>query len=365
MTEIITHEEITTYDKLVETLRERLFSYVDKIVEFESKSEKSLDVIISILSEYKESLKSVNPYKPKNMLVLDGASACLNLEIGYIGVYAALAILFPHLRRIYKKDSCGVLPDDPRDLKEFSDIIIFSRLLDLRRERKVLELAYNVIENYDVEVILLDGSLIPIPRTGLENDPILDKEYCQYVRALSKLHRLCQERNILLMGFVKRIRSKLLKASSTQLEISLPGKLHKISKALIDVYDSVIVDFILSDNEYFPREPILIEHKVYNDVKLASVFIKTKRDLTPYRLDVAGRVFSKNTFSLSEFYKALGIVNEYLTSLGIPYPILKVDEEVKLSRKLIREIYDDIRYRYLMKTGGRMISMKALWGEFL
>ena len=358
-------EYVTTYDRLVEILRSKLFNYVEKIIRLENHSKYSLNELMDVILQYKGFLKDISPYKPKNMIVLDGASACLNLEIGYIGVYAVLAILFPKLKRIYGGNFCGIIPEDPNDLKNFSDIILFNRLLDLRRERKIFELACDIIKKYDTEVILLDGSLIPIPRTGLENDPLLETEYVEYVNALRRLHKLCAKYSILLLGFVKRIRSKLLKGKHYNLKITFPENLNIVIDKLVEAYDSIIVDMILSQGEYFPKYPLIIEHVKYNDIKLISVFLKTKEDMTPYRLDIAGKAINDNEIFLQEFIKALGIIKEYMTNTGIPYPILKVDEEVKLSKRLIKELYDDLRYKYLLLTKGRMVSIKALWGEYL
>lgn len=361
-------EKITTYDKLIETLRCMLLNYVDRIIELENNSEKEISKLISLLENYKSSLKYVREYMPEKMLVVDGASACLSLEIGNIGIYATLGILFPSLKRIHDSKFCGIIPNVINNIGKYADNITFLRLLDLRREACIFKLAHEYLKKNNVDIVLIDGSLLPFTNLRhLEKHNEVLREYENYVTSLSKLHEYCLKKGVLLIGFVKRLRSKLLTNPSEDLTVQIPYNELTIIKEtfLRTLHDVLLVDLFLNENEFFPKVPLIIQHSRYDSIKVSSVYLKTKRDNTPYRIDVAGSVFSNNTFSIDNFYKALGLIKYFMTSTGIPYPILKVDEEVKLSNRLVRELYDDIRYYYINKRKGRIISMKTSWGEYL
>jgi len=359
----LSDEKVTTYDKLVNALRHKLYDYVDRIITTEDQYFSRLETLSLTLRNCKKSLQEFHHYTPKNIVALDGASATFNLEIGRIGMYLALAIIFPSMKRIYVKDSYGIVPEDPSEITEYRDPIIFNRLLDLRRERKIFELATYIVENIkEIEVVLIDGPLLPTPVTGLENiDVKLNAEYVRYFKAIERLHKLCYEEGIILIGFVKRVRSKLIKGHIQGLKLTRPENLERDVSLFPDTYDSILVDILLDEGELFPYPPIIVEHLSSKNIRVLCSFVKTKEDATPYRIDVAGGTNRKE----ESFNKAVGLILEHMTIYGIPYPILKIDEEVKLSRRLVRELYDDLRYRCFMKTHGRLISLKAIWGEFL
>ena len=359
-------EEITTYDKLVESLRSLFLDYTDKLVQEEIGYEKKLKEILNAISSFKGNLKDVEPYEPRSFVVLDGASATIDIEAGYIGAYAALAIMFPEMRRIYYNDSYGIIPSDPSLLRKTPERVIFNRLIDLVRERKVMELAYHIIKDHRPELILLDGSLLPTPRTGLEDkSEELRREYNRYSNSICSLHEEAKNRGVLLVGFVKRARSKILKRASKELIISMKPEIEEAFIGLPDIYDIIITDILLGQNEYFPMPPINIRHSFLHEIQVASIFIKSRGDMTPYRIDIGGIATKGDRLDIDLIVKSLGFIKNYMTSLGIPFPILKVDEEVKLSRRLIREIYDDMRYRYLNRRKGKMLTIKAIWGEYL
>ena len=156
--------------------------------------------------------------------------------------------------------------------------------------------------------------------------------------------------------------------SSIYLPLSRDVAAAEIEEAFIglpDIYDIIITDILLGQNEYFPMPPINIRHSFLHEIQVASIFIKSRGDMTPYRIDIGGIATKGDRLDTDLIVKSLGFIKNYMTSLGIPFPILKVDEEVKLSRRLIREIYDDMRYRYLNRRKGKMLTIKAIWGEYL
>ncbi|RLF18782.1 MAG: hypothetical protein DRZ82_07625 [Thermoprotei archaeon] len=359
---IMSEEEITTYEKLVNVLREQLFEYIDRIVDLEAQYLKSISVNEDVLRRYVRSLADIESYMPNRMVALDGGSANINMEIGHLGLYVALAVVFPEMRRIYLKDSCGLIPSDPTRISEYVDPIMFNRLLDLRRERKVFELACYIARNMKVDVILIDGPLIPTPKIGLDDvNKELSEEYDMYFRAIRELHRICYEKEILLIGFVKRARSKLIMRDLEDSEVVMPEPLRR-GLLLPDTYDTMIVDLVLKEGELFPYPPMIIKHNKAKYIQSISCFIKVNEDITPFRVDIAGSALKEG---YSAFERGIGLIKEYMTSYGVPYPILKVDEEVKLSRRLIRELYDDLRYRYFSKVKDRIVSIKTIWGESL
>jgi len=346
-------EEVTTYSKLSLSIRSRLLNYVSEIVDKSMRQRVATDKI-QFLSQY---IAKAEPRRVfETYASIDAASGVLSMNIGFIGLYGSLAVIFPDLKRFFTSESFGIFPENPGELTKFSSPHIFNLALDIRREKSLIVTAIELAREYNVELILLDGPLIPPFNVPMKGDWILARrEYVDYVSKLMELIDVCKELGVSLSGFVKRPKSKIL------VNCSIGDVLRPLVGS--NVFDHVIADFILREKgEFFPiingkLDSVALEFNG-RKINVSFVFLKTSRSTSPYRLDIANTAGDKKPTDIISF-----ILSD-LTSEGIPFSILKVDEEVKMSKRLMKELYDDVVHSIAYKYG-KISLVNLVWGEEL
>jgi len=354
-------EVVTTYGRLVVDVRGELLSYVSELARLARSKREACPAkeLRRYVGEVPREAPDVVSY-----VTVDGASFALNLVVGMIGLYATIAIRFPDLTRLYYRESFGVIPPVDR-IHEISDPITFGRMLDLHREIAFLRTCIRVVEETEPSALILDGPLVPVPRTGLEEGRAeLSELYAKYLSLFSQLHRACRSRGVPLVGFVKRVRSKYLTGSHAHVEVSVDPGLRELLASQPPTYDHIVADPALRVGEYFPDPMLLLRHTECPDVVVASAFVKTRRDFPPYRVDLGGALASASELDEEGARGMLALLCSEVTSEGVPYCILKVDEEVKLSRALMRDLYDDVVHRFFREAGEVRLVM-TIWGESL
>ena len=362
MSEESVRDEIVAYGRLVIDIRRELLKYISKLAKFSKEWYKDLNVMG--LRDYVGTLSLNNMPNYESYVAVDGASFMLNLMIGIIGLYAIIAIKFPEIKRIYYSDSFGVIPVVER-VQDVSDTLTFSRILDLSREIAFLRTCIKLVREYELDLIVLDGSLLPVPKTGLEDKhELLNILYRKYTEYMLTLHETCRRKGIPLVGFVKRVRSKFLTEKTSYVEVMLADEIREILSQQHQVYDNLLAEFFLKFKEYFPKVLPTVRYKDLPNLSTSFVLVKTSRSLPPYRVDFGGALVSGNRVDEDECLRALNFLCRETTTEGIPYCILKVDEEVKLSRALMSDLYDDIVHKYF-KEAGDFSFVLTLWGESL
>jgi len=357
----MSEERITAYGKLIIDVRRELLKYITELARFGRRRYEILEV--ERLRRYVGKLDD-NFFEYENYIAVDGASFMLNLMVGMIGLYATIAVKLPEVRRIYYRESFGVVPT-VEGVQEISDTLTFSRMLDLSREIAFLKTCVRLVNEYSPDLLILDGSLLPVPRTGLEDKhEYLNDLYYKYIKWMLSLHETCRNKGIPLVGFVKRVRSKFLTERAPNVRVVLDQELKSALNLQYQLYDNLLTESFLTFREYFPKVLPLVHYENLPELSISFVFIKTARSLPPYRVDFGGALISNNNVNEGECLNVLKFLCKETTVDGLPYCILKVDEEVKLSRALMRDLYDDIVHRYF-KEAGDVSFVLTLWGESL
>ncbi|MEZ0394452.1 MAG: DNA double-strand break repair nuclease NurA [Desulfurococcaceae archaeon] len=278
---------------------------------------------------------------PRRIGVVDGGSNLLRLSAGYVGIAAAVGIVFewPRVaRRIAAEPE--LLPEDPSELSRYEDPLIVQRVADRVREAMVFELALKLLEE-GLDLLVVDGPLIPYAViAGRELPEEEARALERYRRAVRELHSRSRGTRTTVIGFVKRPRSKFL---------------HKVFGGE-EEYDHVILAGLLGEGEYFPNPPYHLAPEVFGAqvfhdrevrelveaLDLKFTFLKTSPQLPPFRVDF-GNVSR-------DYGPILNFLYATRTRDGIPFAVAKADEEVKITRELIRQLYEDALHYSVVKT---------------
>jgi len=304
-------EEVRTYSEVVSELEALLEEFMDREAER----------FASVVSLFKPPEKVRVRPSPKGWRVgvVDGGSSILSFADRSIGFVTALAVVDEgkdYSRRVFPPK---LLHQDYGESDgEFSDRV------DVERETMVLELAQNLVS--ELEFLILDGPLIPRP-----------KYVGEYIYQLKTFLRKCEEENLLVVGFVKRPQSRYL------------SKIEFTDRALLSTY--------LSRFEACPWPPD--KHDPESRVRYTYIKLLDEPEPGVFRIDVPdylddGRVLealSYIAYSSDPIY-------------GPPAILMKADEEVKVSRKLIAELYRTCSYRVMSRIEPKLWgSLSVRWGE--
>jgi len=227
----------------------------------------------------------------------------------------------------------------------------FGGSVNLRREARLYETAKEfLVGGGEVELMLVDG---PLALSGWWGAAGSEAERRRLVDALNGLLRVCRDRGVAVAGVVKRPSARYL--------VYYLGL-----GAETDLSDSYLMHQTLEPGErtdiFSPRTALrMASHgSPMMDVVQEPVYgfycrLTSEWDIPPIRVD------------LPAF--CLGSVDDvadycYATSFwsGIPLPIVRADEEVKVSRRFIGDVYSEIVSRVGRETGD-VSPLVPYWGE--
>ena len=305
-------EEVTTYSGLVSLLRERVVEYVrDGLAE---------------ASHLRESMRLTGePHEVSGKLwsgnvgAADGGSCVLPFADRSVGFVSAISVLEnggSYLRR-FRGDL--ILQSDGEDDGAFSD------RLDVEREAMMLSLAAEAVG--DASLLIVDGPLIPRP-----------KYVGEYVYWLKQLIAEAEKAGAALVGFVKRPQSYLLE------ELQPLGT----------VMDRAALYMVLEVNQAYPWPPRRRNNILYTYVRLAE-----PPHAGIFRVDAPEWMGEDGMLDALRHIVASSDPIKF-----VPAILAKADEEVKMSRRLVRDIYREVFEREAGGVDPKLWSLVTLrWGE--
>ncbi|MFH0714119.1 MAG: DNA double-strand break repair nuclease NurA [Candidatus Micrarchaeota archaeon] len=164
---------------------------------------------------------------------------------------------------------CGVF-------SEPSDSLCFRSLLRLSAE---LNCALQTVKMYSPQMLLIDGSLLPLPNDKPSKESSLHEMYAEVLQAYNNLFATCSEMNCALVGVVKDSRSqRLCNLIEQELKQTLPVN-----------SDEFVTDLLLSRNQRSLAFQINEENAA--NVKLSdkiNAFYMKAGDALPYRVEFIG-----------------------------------------------------------------------------
>ncbi len=330
-----TEEEVShVSSELVAKVREKLVEFLSRVPEVSSRKEEKVNY-----SRVRGGFVSESSmWAPGRIAVVDGGSNIISLNAGFLGIVASLGIIVEGdrvVRRVVAEPE--IVPSNPEELGLYETLDQIVSVLDKIREAKVFETATKLL-NWNPELLIIDGPLIPYGALAkVATELRIEKAALKRYRgAVIRLHRESLKTKTSVIGFVKRPRSKYLR------EIL----------GFKDIYDHVVLSATLREGEYYPNPPMEVPAspewfheldivKLVREVKPKFTFIRMNKSLPPFRVD-----FGHLTRGYAEI---LNYLYSTRTRDGIPYVIMKADEEVKITRKLIRELYEDALHSCIVK----------------
>lgn len=275
---------------------------------------------------------------------VDAGSHMLPLASRRFAVISALAYSLPSGRRFFLEPECFCFPyrfDGGR----------LGGVINARREALLYETATRYVESDpEAQLVLVDGPLAFSnwwSRAGEEADRR------RLINAVRGFLDVCRENGVSVAGVVKR-------PSARYLVYSLG--LQKVT----ELPDSFLLLHALKPGErtdiFSPRSAVqkavratpfmdAIGHPIY------SFYIRLSREwsIPPVRIDLPAYCLG-----------SLDDVADYCYGSsvwrGIPLPIVRADEEVKVSKRFIGEVYRDIVGR-VGRTTGEVSHLAPYWGE--
>lgn len=267
----------------------------------------------------------------------DGGSAIFNLRSTCFGVCVSCSILIDNDHKVHRSDVLvSRVPEDPMASFNTTREDVEAMLAPVREAlvaMSALRMLEKGINGVRPDILIVDGPLIPPARIWLKkgrksrSDPV--RLYLEHRR---RMLDYAEKTRVTVVGFVKRPKS------------------HYISqiygfKSYPDVALSTLTG--LQWGESYPWPPVELggvelSSIIHDDTvrkymvpgRLSFTFLKTSRGKAPYRIDIS-RIFPP-------FTSAEQVLN-YILSLsdldGIPLPVVKADETVKITKKFARETY--------------------------
>ncbi len=287
--------------------------------------------------------------------VVDGGSNILALNAGYIGIVVSVGIIIEDnhiVGRIISDPE--IIPGDPSELPNYESLDSITSVVDKIREALVFETAYKML-SHDLDLLVIDGPVAPYGALAKIVTKTISEELAwkRYNSAVAKLHFSISGKNTSLIGFVKRPRSKYLATLNS-----------------LNSFDHVLLADMLKPGEYFPEPPLKLSDYpgLFHDVRvrllvelmnLHITYLRMTNSTPPYRID-----FSVNTEK--NYREILGYLYSMRTRDGIPYIIMKADEETKVTRKLLKELYEDALHScivdYIRQDPSKIIPLLPEYG---
>lgn len=327
-------ERVYTYSEVVARLRRRLVDYFGQLAESLVSEEPREEVVFPV--EPGVCSTAGKPFFGR-IGVVDGGSGVVALNVGYVGVVSAVAVVIEGNRVVDRVVADPlIVPEDPAELPFFESESQVASIVDKVREALVFETATRVAEK-GVDLLVVDGPLVPYGALAkiVTASRAEERAWARYRRAVLALHERTSSGGVSVVGFVKRPRSRYI------------ARLHGLRG-----FDHVVLSRVLRPGEYYPEPPLdLSMHpelfhdpdvvEIVREVVPRTTYLRLVESAPPSRVDF-GRLSVDYRAILSYFYSTR-------TREGVPFAVMKADEEAKITRKLIRELYDDVLHEYIVK----------------
>jgi len=280
----------------------------------------------------------------KEVAGVDAGSHILPLASRRFAVISALVYSFPSGRRFFLEPESFCFPYRIEGGR-------LGGIINARREAKLYETATRFVESDpEARLVLVDGPLVFSnwwSRAGGEADRL------RLITAVRGFLDVCREKGVSVAGVVKRPSARYL-VYNLGLE------------RVTELPDSFLLLHALKPGErtdiFSPRSAVqkavratpfmdAIGHSIY------SFYIRLSREwsIPPVRIDLPAYCLG-NLDDVADYCYGSSVWR------GIPMPIVRADEEVKISRRFIGEVYRDIVGR-IGRTTGELSHLAPYWGE--
>jgi len=278
-----------------------------------------------------------------HVIGVDAGSQVIPLASRQYAVIGALAYALPDGKRFFLS---------PESLSEpYSAQYNFRSLVDIRREARLYETAYRFLEQGSkAELIFIDG---PLAYSNWWQNAGKEEDRQRLINAVNRLLRRCREMGIAIAGIVKRPSARYL--------IHFLGLNRET-----DFTDSFLMLHALNPGEmtevFSPRMGLQMATKTSPlmdavDTPIYSSYVRLTKEwhIPPIRIDVPDYCLDQLN-DIANYCYSTSYWN------GIPYPIVKADEAVKVTKRFIRDVYSEVLGR-VSRVNGEITQVAPFWGE--
>jgi len=275
---------------------------------------------------------------------VDAGSQVLPLASRRYGIISALAYSLPRGVRFFLAPELMSIPYASAGER-------FRGTINVRREAKLYETAALFLEAHpETELLLVDGPLVFSNWWTLSG---CRKDRQRFVDAVNRLLRRCGDSGVVVAGIVKRPSARYLVCHlGLQSETELP--------------DSFLLLQALKPGErtdiFSPRSALRQATRAAPfmdafEAPIYSFYARMSREwsIPPIRVDLPANSLAQLD-DMADYCYSSSYYN------GIPLPIVRADEEVKISRRFVAEIYAEIVGR-VGRARGEVSYLAPYWGE--
>jgi len=332
----------TTYPRLCLALRNVILNEVSK------DAQKDLLRLPQVISTIKE---KINLYSVEHKIAynkvagVDAGSQRVPLASRWFAVIAALVYRLPNAERYFTNPEVIRLPYSFSGEK-------FHEIVSLRREAKLFETSVSFLMNREpVDLILIDGPLA-FGNWWVNKGEKQDRS--ALISSINLLLNLCAEKDVAVAGVVKRGTARYL--------INYLGLRQTTSLS-----DAFVLLQTLKPGErtdiFSPREALKrtmraapfmdrIGHHIF------SFYMRSSSNYLspPIRIDIPEFMLG-SVDALASYCYSTAVRD------GIPLPIVKADEEVRVTKRFVGEIYSELIPRLENRFGASSLAARE-WGSF-
>jgi hypothetical protein len=188
-----------------------------------------------------------------------------------------------------KMVSCSFFPSkSPKILVAYQqdlDDLDSSKFVSLTRLKEEINLAINLIKKYDLNLLFLDGSILPLAIDKPNEDSPIFNMYLDLIKSYKELFEISKNKKILLAAIAKESKSKAF--------LSFISKNNILSKPINGINDIVFLDFFLDEKERSAilsyaqsssKNPILEDFKEFSN-KIFLFYLKPSKNSYPFKIE--------------------------------------------------------------------------------
>jgi len=331
---------ITTYPHLCLSLRNLILDEVSKDAQDDFLR---LPEVVSVVKERLSFYSVDRETAYKRVAGADAGSQRVPVASRWFAVIAALVYQLPSAERYFTDPETIKLPYSFSGDK-------FHEIVSVRREAKLFETSAEFVMNRGaVDLILVDG---PLAFGNWWANKGEERDRFTLISSINLLLSLCALESVAVAGVVKRTTARyLIHHLGLQQRTSLSDAF-----VLLQTLKPGERTDIFSPGDALKRTvrsaPFmdLIDHPIY------SFYMRSSSNylVPPIRIDVP-------VFMLDRVDDIAGYCYSTAVRDGIPLPVVKADEEVRVTKTFVNEVYSELIPRLESHFGGSLIA--GIWGE--
>jgi hypothetical protein len=331
-----------TYPRLCLALRNLILTEASKDA---SKDLQRLPKIISIIKKKFDFFPVDNRIVYERVAGVDAGSQWVPLASRWFAIIAALVYQLPKVKRFFIKPEAIKLSHSFSREK-------FHELVSIKRETMLFKTSVNFLnKNSSIDLLLIDG---PLAFSNWWANKGERQDRLELITSINVLLNLCEKNGIAVAGVVKRANARyLINYLKLQQETTLSDAF-----VLLQTLESNERTDVFSPRKALKRTVRASPFMDQINCCIYSFYMRSSSNhlVPPIRIDIPE--FMLNSVSNLASYCHSTAVNH-----GIPLPLVKADEEVRITKKFVEEIYWELIPR-LEKNLGASSLVARMWGEF-